>query len=123
MCYVGTHDNAPVLAWKEEADPADVALATRYLGLNDREGFHWGMIRGGQSTVAKLFVAQLQDYLGLGAEARINTPGAFGGNWQWRLRPGLLAPELADRMAETARIYGRAPARKTGGPAAGAADA
>lgn len=123
VCYVGTHDNAPVLAWKEEADPADVALATRYLGLNDREGFHWGMIRGGQSTVAKLFVAQLQDYLGLGAEARINTPGAFGGNWQWRLRPGLLAPELADRMAETARIYGRAPARKTGGPAAGAADA
>ena len=80
FCYVGTHDNAPVLAWREEADAADVAVAERYLGLNDAEGFHWGMIRGGMSSVANLFVAQLQDILGLGAESRMNTPGVSGGN-------------------------------------------
>ena len=39
------------------------------------EGFHWGMIRGGQSSVADLFIAQMQDYLGLGADSRMNTPG------------------------------------------------
>ena len=61
VCYVGTHDNAPVMAWKDEADPDDVALAVRYLGLNQEEGFHWGMIRGGQSSVADLFIAQMQD--------------------------------------------------------------
>ncbi|MCI8910735.1 MAG: 4-alpha-glucanotransferase [Oscillibacter sp.] len=107
VCYVGTHDNTPIIAWKEEADPEDVALAVRYLGLNDQEGFHWGMIRGGQSSVAELFVAQMQDYLGLGAEARMNTPGKLGGNWQWRLLPGQLTEDLASRMAETARMYGR----------------
>ncbi len=107
VCYVGTHDNTPVMAWRHEADPADVALAVRYLGLNEEEGFHWGMIRGGQSSVAELFIAQMQDYLGLGAEARMNTPGKLGGNWQWRLLPGQLTGELAARMAEMARMCGR----------------
>ncbi len=116
VCYVGTHDNAPIMAWRQEADPDDVALAVRYLGLNDQEGFHWGMIRGGQSSVADLFVAQMQDYLGLGAESRMNVPGVLGGNWQWRLLPGQLTPELTERIAETARIYGRSARRPAAPP-------
>ena len=109
VCYVGTHDNAPVMAWREEADPADVEMAVRYLGLNREEGFHWGMIRGGMSSVADLFIAQLQDYLGLGAEARMNTPGLLGGNWQWRLLPAELTEELAGKIARMAWMYGRGP--------------
>ena len=107
VCYVGTHDNAPVLAWREEADAADVAVAERYLGLNDAEGFHWGMIRGGMSSVANLFVAQLQDILGLGAESRMNTPGVSGGNWRWRTVQGALTLELAEKLASMTRLYGR----------------
>ena len=107
VCYTGTHDNAPLLAWKEEADPDDLALAAQYLGLNEEEGFHWGVLRGGMSSVAELFVAQMQDYLGLGAESRINTPGEPVGNWQWRLLPGQLTGELSRRMAHMARLYGR----------------
>ena len=107
VCYTGTHDNAPLLAWKEEADPDDLALAVQYLGLNEEEGFHWGVLRGGMSSVAELFVAQMQDYLGLGAESRINTPGEPVGNWQWRLLPGQLTGELSRRMAHMARLYGR----------------
>lgn len=122
VCYVGTHDNSPVMAWREEADPEDVEMAVRYLGLNEAEGFHWGMIRGGQTSVAELFVAQMQDYLGLGAEARMNTPGTLGGNWQWRLLPGQLTEELAARMAELAWSCGRGPdprARKAAAAAPG----
>lgn len=107
VCYTGTHDNAPLPAWKEEADPDDLALAVQYLGLNEEEGFHWGVLRGGMSSVAELFVAQMQDYLGLGAESRINTPGEPVGNWQWRLLPGQLTGELSRRMAHMARLYGR----------------
>lgn len=107
VCYTGTHDNAPLMAWRDEADPDDLALAVRYLGLNDREGFHWGMLRGGLSSVANLFIAQMQDYLGLGAESRINIPGVLEGNWQWRLLETQLTPSLAKKMAETVRIYGR----------------
>ena len=107
VCYAGTHDNDTIMGWKEDADEADIAMATRYLGLNEAEGFHWGILRGGMSSVADLFVVQMQDYLGLGAEARMNTPGTLGGNWQWRLQKGQIDEALIERIAETARIYGR----------------
>ena len=107
VCYVGTHDNAPILAWREEADPDDVAMAERYLGLNAQEGFHWGMIRGGMGSVADTFVAQMQDYLGLGAEGRMNAPGSAAGNWQWRLLPGEATASLAKKIRQYTRMYGR----------------
>ena len=107
VCYAGTHDNSPIMAWREEAAPEDIALAVRYLGLNEEEGFNWGMIRGGMSSVADLFVVQMQDYLGLGAKSRMNTPGILGGNWQWRMKQGRIDQALTEKIAETARIYGR----------------
>lgn len=106
-CYTGTHDNAPLLGWREDAAPEDVARATAYLGLNEREGFHWGMIRGGMSSVALLFVAQMQDYLGLGAESRMNTPSTLGCNWQWRMQQGDCTPALAEKMRFYTELYGR----------------
>jgi 4-alpha-glucanotransferase len=107
VCYTGTHDNTPIMAWKDEAAPEDIALAIRYLGLNEEEGFQWGMLRGGLSSVADLFLAQMQDYLGLGASSRMNTPGLLGNNWQWRMEPGQLTPDLTRKIAEAARLYGR----------------
>ena len=107
VCYVGTHDNATIMQWREEADPADVRLAERYLGLSDEEGFSWGFIRGGMASVAALFIAQMQDYPGLGPEARTNTPGTLGDNWRWRLLPGQATPELAERIATMTKMYGR----------------
>ena len=110
MCYPGTHDNTTLVAWETEADPDDVAFARQYLGLNEEEGFHWGILRGGLSSVSMLFVVQMQDYLGLGAESRMNTPGVASGNWQWRMLPDAITPELTKKIGELARIYGRAPA-------------
>ena len=105
ICYTGTHDNSPLALWRQEADPADIAFAKEYLGLNDEEGFNRGIIRGGMSSVAKLFVAQMQDYLELGAGHRTNEPGTQSGNWQWRMLPGELTPELAQRIRKLTRIY------------------
>ena len=107
VCYVGTHDNETVMQWREQADRADVTFARKYLGLNEAEGFHWGMIRGGMSSVADTFVAQMQDYLGLGAEGRMNTPGTLGNNWRWRLLPGEASPALARKIRRYAHMYGR----------------
>lgn len=95
VCYPGTHDNPPLMAWKAEASPDQIVRAEQYFALNDREGFAWGMLRGGLCSTAALFIAQMQDYLELGAVARINTPGTVEGNWQWRLRSDALTPELA----------------------------
>ena len=107
VCYVGTHDNETVEQWRWQADRADVTFARKYLGLNDAEGFHWGMIRGGMSSVADTFVVQMQDCLGLGAEGRMNTPGTPEGNWRWRLLPGEASPALAKKLYQYTRMYGR----------------
>ena len=107
VCYVGTHDNETVVQWRSQADKANVTLARKYLGLNEAEGFHWGMIRGGMSSVADTFVVQMQDCLGLGAEGRMNTPGTPEGNWRWRLLPGEASPALAKKLYQYTRMYGR----------------
>lgn len=109
ICYTGTHDNSPVIMWRDEISQEDLAFACTYLGLNEEEGFHWGMIRGGMSSVAKLFVAQMQDYLGLGEGHRLNTPGTQANNWQWRILPGEASSQLAATIYEKVRIYGRLP--------------
>ena len=108
VCYTGTHDNSPLELWRQEAAPEDIAYAAAYLGLNPEEGFHWGVLRGGLSSVADLFVAQMQDYLGLGEYHRMNVPGKLGGNWQWRLLPGEASGQLAEKIRRMAVMYGRA---------------
>ena len=107
VCYTGTHDNAPLAAWRQEASPEELEFAARYLGLNENEGFNRGIIRGGMSSVASLFIAQMQDYLELGGDARMNTPGTLGGNWQWRLTPSQISSALAADIAGMTKLYGR----------------
>ena len=109
VCYTGTHDNAPLALWRTEADGAELALAERYLGLNEREGFERGIIRGGMGSVARLFVAQMQDWLGLGAGHRMNVPGTGRGNWAWRLLPGEASARLAEEIRDLTRLYERLP--------------
>lgn len=105
VCYTGTHDNSPLMLWLKEANGEDIAFAMSYLGISDDEGFNWGMIRGGMSSVADLFIAQMQDYLEL--SHRTNTPGVQGGNWKWRMLEGENSNELAERINKYARMYGR----------------
>ena len=107
VCYAGTHDNTTLAAWRTEANRKEVKFAEKYLGLNDKEGFVQGILRGGMSSAADLFVTQMQDYLGLGTEARINTPGILGGNWQWRMKKGAATKALAKKIAYMTKIYGR----------------
>ena len=109
VCYTGTHDNAPLRAWQEAAAPEELALAARYLGLHEPEGFVRGILRGGMESVAALFVAQMQDWLELGADARINTPGVPSGNWRWRMLPGQASAQLAAQIAAMTELFGRAP--------------
>ena len=108
VCYTGTHDNTTAAGWFLEASPEAVNRAAAYLGFDpDGENRHWMLIKAGLRSVAGLFIAQMQDYLGLGAEARMNTPGTPSGNWQWRMLPGAFTEELADQLAYDMWMYGR----------------
>ena len=66
------------------------------------------MIRGCMSSVSRLCVVQMQDYLELGKPARMNFPGTLSdANWTWRAKQGFDSEELAQRIHETTRLYGR----------------
>ncbi len=65
------------------------------------------LIRAAMGSVGRLAILPVQDILGLGSEARLNTPGTAVGNWSWRMAPGALTPELGRRHALLNRLYGR----------------
>jgi len=108
VCYSGTHDNLTMVQWFREAEPADVEAAKAYLGLNEEEGFVAGMLRGCMSSVSMLCVVQLQDYLELGGEARMNFPGTLSAdNWTWRAAPGSITDDLAQKIFSMTKRYQR----------------
>lgn len=107
VVYTGTHDNNTALGWFEEIPKDDYEFAVRYLKIDNYESLHWGLIRGAWSSTAYLAIAQMQDFIGLGKEARMNTPSTLGGNWSWRIRKGELTDELALKIAQLTSTYER----------------
>ena len=107
VCYTGTHDNDTVAGWYAGAADKERAFAEQYLGVSGAENVRQALLRSGQGSVAELFVAQMQDYLGLGSEARTNRPGVAEGNWRWELLPGQATTELAAEIKALTKTYGR----------------
>ena len=108
VVYSGTHDNLTLQQWFDEAAPEDVRSAYDYLGLNEQEGPVWGMIRGAMSSVSKLCIIQMQDYLEIGAEGRMNHPGTLTtANWTWRAEPGFADDALAKKIRTLTERYDR----------------
>ena len=107
VCYTGTHDNMTARQWLESLPPEVLAYATAYMRLSDEEGKVWGMIRTAMSSVSDLCIVQMQDYLELGGEARMNFPGTTGENWVWRASPGSYDAALAKKIRAMTELYGR----------------
>ncbi len=107
VVYTGTHDNDTLIGWFQKAKEEDRQFARDYLNSRSDDEIHWNAIRGAWSSVANMAISPVQDFLGLGSEARINTPGVAAGNWQWRLRHGVLTDELAERIAKLTKVYSR----------------
>jgi 4-alpha-glucanotransferase len=110
VAYTGTHDNNTIRGWFEgEEAPEDKKRLLRYLGRDvPMENLNWGLIRLLMMSAANTVIFPMQDILGLGQEARMNRPATLEGNWQWRMLPDLLTPELSSRLLEMTEMYGRA---------------
>jgi 4-alpha-glucanotransferase len=102
VVYVGTHDMDTALGWWRTLP----ARARRGTGLTGADP-SWELIEAALSSKAALAIVQAQDVLGLGSEARMNTPGTVGGNWSWRLRPGQLTERHAARLRALTEASGR----------------
>jgi len=108
VCYTGTHDNVTMRQWFDTADRECVDYACNYMHLTEDEGLVWGMIRTAFASVSDLCIIPLQDYLSLGAEARMNLPGTLSSNnWTWRVTADACTSALAERIRALTAMYGR----------------
>ena len=109
VMYTGTHDNNTVVGWwTSGAAEHERRNAEAYLGRCE-DGIHWAFIRAAMSSPACLSVVPMQDVLGLGSDARMNTPSLHGGNWRWRFEESQLKNELAAKLAILAEVSDRLP--------------
>lgn len=109
VVYTGTHDNDTTRGWYQSAPEAERDHVRRYLARGDEDAPQ-GLVRLAIASVADQAVFPFQDALGLGSEARMNTPGRAVGNWAWRFRWRDVPPWLAGQLREMAELYGRLPA-------------
>lgn len=108
IVYTGTHDNDTTVGWFEKLNRKDKAFAKKYLNIRSNKDAQWAFIRAALASVSDTCIIPIQDYLGLGTEARINMPSTLGTNWKWRMLPGQFTGELAAKMSDMTKLYGRA---------------
>jgi 4-alpha-glucanotransferase len=98
VAYTGTHDNNTTLGWWQSASKDERRAVDAYVGpFSDNPV--WPLIRAVAESAAEMAVFPAQDLLGLGEEARMNTPAVAEGNWIWRAPESSWTPELAERLA------------------------
>lgn len=117
VAYTGTHDNDTAVGWFDslrahaEGEEGlrrerEMEFCMNYLGSDGKE-IHWDLIRALMASVASLVIVPLQDVLGLGGEARMNTPSTVDGNWKWRFMDGDLTEAVSARLKKLVEVYGR----------------
>ena len=121
VVYPGTHDNTTLTDWWVNAAPAkEKANAAAYLHLTPckptakevaavrTDAARIALLRAALGSVADRAIIPMADWLGLGAEAHLNTPGKLGGNWAWRAAEGFDTALLASRIEAECAVYCRA---------------
>ena len=112
VVYTGTHDNDTVNGWINVMSKKDLAFEKKFLNVRRTSDICDSLIRTALASVADTAIIPMQDYLGLGSEARINTPSTLGGNWEWRMDSDACTEKLSKYILELAQIYGRAPRKR-----------
>ena len=110
VAYASTHDSDTVRGWYESSSDAvrsavDADVVERGIAS---DSVAWSLIELTFSSRAEVAMVQVQDVLELGSEGRMNVPGTEGqGAWTWRLEPGQLTSEHAQRLRSVTEKHGR----------------
>ena len=109
VVYTGTHDNDTTIGWFEAIADEDWTLAREYLCdfYTPDEEMDQPFVALAMQSIARMCIIPMQDYLGLGTEARMNTPSTIGCNWRWRMTEDQFTNELCREILVQTRRYGR----------------
>ena len=108
VLYSGTHDNDTVLGWYRSLDAGSRDYVHRVLDCRP-DDMPDALLRAVWGSPAGAAIFPLQDLLGLGSEARMNTPSTVTGNWAWRFSWNQVPAGLAAECRHRGRKAGRAP--------------
>ena len=105
VAYTGTHDNNTVQGWfHEEAKAHEKANIPRLLGRKvPVRQLHWTFIEVLMHSKANTVIIPLSDVLGLGAQARMNTPATKAHNWKWQVNGHLLTRSSRQKLLQLTR--------------------
>ena len=107
VMYSGTHDSDTTAGWWSTSPEYVRDHARRYLST-DGSDIVWDVIRSVLQSPARLALIPFQDFLCLGSDARMNTPGTLVGNWSWRMSDSIgLRGDVRDRIRTMINLYGR----------------
>jgi 4-alpha-glucanotransferase len=121
VVYTGTHDNDTLIGWLSPPSGNAVRMSKQQRAVRERalayvgdcaKDVHWSFIRLALQSVADTAIFPLQDILGLGSNARMNTPATMAGNWTWRMAKGALTDVLANRLRGLCERYERTQGNK-----------
>lgn len=107
VVYTGTHDNDTTLGWYNTIPDADREFADDYLNIQSDKDVEMNFVRAALASVADTAIIPMQDYLGLGSEARINTPSTLGDNWKWRMGKDDFSEDVIEKVYAMTKLYAR----------------
>ena len=109
VVYTGTHDNETLRGWLDSIKKAEYAEMQDYIDCHSpkKDVIVKKLVRTALSSTANMCIIPMQDWLGLGNEARINTPSTLGENWKWRMSRDDMSDELAAEIRKLTVLYGR----------------
>ena len=107
--YTGTHDNDPIAGWLSGLKEEEMALVRNYLDdqTTMKDQLYRKLRNLALMSAANTCVLPIQDHVGMGSEARMNTPGTVGINWRWRMKSDVLTEELRQEILAVTKRYGR----------------
>ena len=109
VVYTGTHDNNTIRGWYKEISREDKKMSVNYMNnkYTRDNAIHWDFICLAMRSVSDTCIIPVQDYLGLGSEARTNTPSTVGQNWTWRMSKDCFSKKIIKRIKMLTKLYSR----------------
>ena len=109
VVYTGTHDNETARGWLSSIQKAEYDELMDYMDCHSKKKdvIARKLVRTALASTADMCIIPMQDWLGLGNEARINTPSTLGENWKWRMSRDDISDALAEEIRELTVLYGR----------------
>jgi len=86
VVYTGTHDNNTTTGWFNELKDHEKNFVFEVLQIPPRNDIANCLVETALYSRANTAILPMQDFLQLGSEARMNTPGVSENNWHWQFQ-------------------------------------